>query len=293
MERVRAAFLHLRIPFSVFLMPVYWFAISNIDEVNTARALLVFAVLHLLVYPASNGYNSFHDRDEGSIGGLEHPPPVDRTLYYLVFLFDLLAVGAALFVSVPFAGMVLAYLLVSKAYSHPRTRLKKGPFSSTAVIALFQGGFTYWMVRSQVGSDMGLMLAYDGKEALMVVLACLFLMGIYPITQVYQHEEDRRNGDRTLSRLLGKRGTLLFSLLVLGSASAGLLFLYGQAGRWEAFWLFLGATALAGGWLLFWLYQVFRDPAQADFRHTMRTNAVLSLSLSFAFIAVLLVEAGG
>lgn len=286
MERLRAAFLHLRIPFSVFLMPVYWFALSNTDEVNVARALLVFGILHVLVYPASNGYNSFHDRDEGSIGGLEKPPPIDRTLYYLVLLFDLLAVGLSSFVSFYFAGMVLLYLLVSKAYSHPSIRLKKSPFWSTAVIALFQGAFTYWMVRSHVGSDIIPMLAYEREEAFMLILASLFLMGIYPITQVYQHEEDRKNGDITLSILLGKRGTLLFSLLVLGAASFGLLFLYGRTGRWEAFMLFLAATLFAGTWLLFWLYEVHRDPSRADFRRTMLTNGILSLSLSIAFMGI-------
>ena len=286
MERLRAAFLHLRVPFSIFLMPVFWFAVSNTEQLNVLRACVVFCILHLLVYPASNGYNSFHDRDEGSIGGLKHPPAVDLTLYYLVLVFDFLAVGLAVFVSLPFAGMVLIYLLVSKAYSHPKLRLKKGPFRSTAVIALFQGGFTYWMVRSHVGNQIDLMLGRAQEEGFMLVLACLFLMGIYPITQVYQHEEDRKNGDHTLSMLLGKRGTLLFSLLVLGAASIGLLFLYAQAGRWDAFMVFAGATLLAGGWLLSWLYRVHRDPSLADFKHTMRTNAVLSLSLSAAFIGV-------
>ena len=288
MERLRSAFLHLRIPFSVFLMPVYWFALSNAPLINVPRALLVFVVLHLFVYPASNGYNSYCDRDEGSIGGLEEPPPVDRTLYYLALLFDLFAVGVSLFLSLRFAAMVLIYLLVSKAYSHPMIRLKKSPILSTAVIALFQGGFTYGMVRAHVGQEMQPLMAYLEGEWVMLLLACLFLTGIYPITQIYQHEEDRKHGDRTLSILLGKKGTLLFSLLTLGGASLLLLLLYGDAGRWTAFWIFLSATLLAGAWLSRWLYKVVRDPSMADFRHTMWTNAILSLSLSLAFIGVLL-----
>jgi 4-hydroxybenzoate polyprenyltransferase len=287
MERLRSAFLHLRIPFSVFLMPVYWFALSNATFPNAPRALLVFAVLHLFVYPASNGYNSYFDRDEGSIGGLEEPPPVDRTLYYLVLLFDLLALGISLFVSLRFAAMVLIYLLVSKAYSHPVIRLKKDPLWSTLVIALFQGGFTYGMVRAHVGEEMLPLRAYLEGEGVMFLLASLFLLGIYPITQIYQHEEDRRHGDRTLSMLLGKKGTLLFSLLTLGGASLLLLLLYVDAGRWTAFWIFLFATLLAGAWLSRWLYKLVRDPSMADFRHTMWTNAILSLGLSFAFIGIL------
>ena len=48
----------LRLPFSFFLMPVYWFALSQVVEKDWTRAILIFVILHLLVYPASNGYNS-------------------------------------------------------------------------------------------------------------------------------------------------------------------------------------------------------------------------------------------
>ncbi|UOQ78239.1 hypothetical protein MUN84_06535 [Hymenobacter sp. 5516J-16] len=64
----------LRIPFSVYLMPVFWFGLSALPPgFSVARAVGVFVVLHLLAYPASNGYNSYYDQDEGSIGGLRQP----------------------------------------------------------------------------------------------------------------------------------------------------------------------------------------------------------------------------
>lgn len=267
-------------------MPVYWFAVSNADQINVSNAVLVFIVLHLFVYPASNGYNSFYDRDEGSIGGLEHPPPVDQALYYLVLGFELIALGLSSFLSLRFASMVLIYLLVSRAYSHPAWRLKKDPFVSTAVIALFQGAFTYWIVRAHVGAEMQGLVACVEAEGAMMLLASLFLTGIYPITQIYQHEEDRAHGDRTLSMLLGKRGTLCFSLSVLALASGFLFFLYAQADRWVAIGIYAGASVVAGGWLAYWFYLVIRDPSMADFHYTMRTNAILSLGLSLAFFAI-------
>ena len=63
----------LRFHFSFFLMPVYWFALSQVVRPNAGRALLIFLILHLLIYPSSNGFNSYMDRDEGSIGGLKSP----------------------------------------------------------------------------------------------------------------------------------------------------------------------------------------------------------------------------
>ncbi|WP_240731627.1 hypothetical protein [Hymenobacter radiodurans] len=72
----------LRIPFSVYLMPVFWFGLSALRQpCSPWRAVGVFVVLHVLAYPASNGYNSYYDRDEGSIGGLKKPPKCRRNCF--------------------------------------------------------------------------------------------------------------------------------------------------------------------------------------------------------------------
>src|SRR4030095_11678293 len=94
----------MRIPFSLFLMPVYWFALLHID-IDASKSFLVFVTLHLFAYPASNGYNSYFDRDEQSIGGLKNPPKVTGELWWLVVAFDVIAVLLALMVSLLFAAM--------------------------------------------------------------------------------------------------------------------------------------------------------------------------------------------
>ncbi|MEX0635286.1 MAG: prenyltransferase, partial [Ferruginibacter sp.] len=78
----------LRFPFSIFLMPVYWFALSQIRDVHIGRTILVFFILHVLVYPASNGYNSYMDRDTASIGGIEHPKAPTKQLLYSTIILD-------------------------------------------------------------------------------------------------------------------------------------------------------------------------------------------------------------
>ena len=99
----RRAFALLRLPFSLFLMPIFWFGLSALREpFGWGRAAAAFAILHLLVYPASNGYNSYYDKDEGSIGGLKAPPAVTPELLHLVWLFETLAVVASLLLGWPF-----------------------------------------------------------------------------------------------------------------------------------------------------------------------------------------------
>ena len=66
----RSTWLHLRIPFSFYLLPIFCFAVSQAPHPRLAVTLLIAIILHLMAYPASQGFNSYYDRDQGSIGGL-------------------------------------------------------------------------------------------------------------------------------------------------------------------------------------------------------------------------------
>ncbi|WP_201981445.1 UbiA family prenyltransferase [Hymenobacter rubidus] len=277
----------LRIPFSIYLMPVFWFGLSALRGPWSGwRAVGVFVVLHLLAYPASNGYNSYYDKDEGSIGGLKTPPKVTPELLHLVWLFDALAVGGAALVSLAFAGMVVVYLLVSKAYSYEGIRLKKYPLLSTFVVVIFQGAFTLLMTQVGVGATAAQLL--EKTNLLLALVSTLFLCGSYPLTQVYQHEEDARRGDRTLSLRLGIRGTFIFAAvgLLAGAAALGLAYWLRQEIR--PLLIFLVATGPVVALFSRWAWAVWHDERAADFEHTMRMNQVSSLCLSAAFIAMLL-----
>src|SRR3954447_16676734 len=70
-----------------------------------------------------------------------------------------------------------------------------------------------------------------GPAGRLVLLAfCPLFAALYPLTQLYQNEEDARRGDRTLALMLGIKRSLLLAV-----ASAGL-----------AFGLFVVAAALSG-----------------------------------------------
>lgn len=277
----------LRIPFSIYLMPVFWFGLSALrGPWSGGRAVGVFVVLHLLAYPASNGYNSYYDRDEGSIGGLKAPPKVTPELLHLVWLFDALAVVGAALLSAPFAGLIIVYLLVSKAYSYEGIRLKKYPLLSTLVVIIFQGGFTLLMTQVGVGATPAQL--FEKTNLLLALVSSLFLCGSYPLTQVYQHEEDARRGDRTLSLRLGIRGTFVFAAGGLLAGAAGLGLAYWLRQEWRPLVIFLVATGPVVALFSRWVWLVWQDEAAADFEHTMRMNQVSSLCLSAAFVAMLL-----
>ena len=292
LARYRNAIPLLRIPFSLFLMPVFWFGLSALPApFSWGRAAAVFIILHLLVYPASNGYNSFYDKDEDSIGGLKAPPKVTPELLHLVWLFDSLALLGALLLGWRFAGLVLVYLLVSKAYSYEGIRLKKYPLLSTAVVVLFQGAFTFLL--TQVGTGASFAQLFEKTNLLLALVSTLFLCGSYPLTQIYQHQEDARRGDRTLSLRLGIRGTFRFAAggLLAGALTLGLA--YWLRGEVRNLLIFLVATGPVVALFTRWAWLAWQDPALANFEWTMRMNKVSSLCLSTAFITMLVLETIG
>lgn len=129
----------LRFPFSLFLAPVYLFAISQVPAVSWPHAILVFVILHLLVYPASNGYNSYMDRDTSSIGGLKTPPPPPRELYGVTLVMDALAVLILTAVHVQGAIFTALYILASRPTARGLFALKSSRGLGSSRSACFRG----------------------------------------------------------------------------------------------------------------------------------------------------------
>jgi len=276
----------MRIPFSIFLMPVFWFALINIKP-DFSKAILVFITLHLFVYPASNGYNSYFDHDEQSIGGLKNPPKVTRELWYLILVFDFLSILFSTVVSPAFAFMVFIYLLVSKAYSYDKIRLKKYPIIGALTVVIFQGFWTYLMV--QVGVTTTSEIFYK-ENFILAMVSSLFLLGSYPITQIYQHEEDRKHGDRSLSLFLGVNGTFLFSGVAFFIASILMIGFFLEALYFNFVLIYIIAMIPVNIYFFKWYSDYRKGKPVITFDRTMKLNAMSSLLLSLAFIIMLLLK---
>ena len=282
--------LHLRIPFSLFLMPVFWFAVSQSQNPNWGIVGGLFLVLHLLIYPASNAYNSYFDKDEGSIGGLENPPPVSIKLFYVSWILDIVAIIVAYFLG----GWILSFALIiyssiSKAYSNDKIRLKKYPIISWLTVGIFQGAFTYLTVIQAV-DKIELREIWQNKYLFPAILSSLNLLGFYPMTQIYQHEEDARRGDMTMSRLLGIKGTFIFTASIFLFVTMGFFFYFQETliYNFPAFAIYLLVMSPVLIYFNLWFLKVLKNENQADFHHTMRLNMLGSICLNLFFILLLI-----
>lgn len=279
----RSTLLHLRIPFSFYLMPVFLFAWSISPQPELWRVLTAFFILHLLLYPASNGYNSYYDKDEDSIGGLEKPPPVSKELLYVSLLFDGIALVLGLMLGGWFVAGLFIYGLVSKAYSDDRIRLKKYPIVSWLLAGTFQGAFTFLMVYQGI-NHVPLAEVFHPKVLIPASLTTFLLMGSYPMTQVYQHAEDARRGDMTLSRLLGVKGTFIFTAIVFMSSVAGYFYYFHTYYASFHFLLFIAFLSPGLIYFLLWFWQVLKKNKLADFRSTMRLNLLTACGMNAFFV---------
>lgn len=275
---------HLRIPFSYYLMPVFWFALSSATEANFANVLIVGIILHLFLYPSSNGYNSYFDKDEKSIGGLKNPKKVTIGLYYLSLVFFGIALLGALMINVSFFVMVLLYGLVSMAYSHPSIRLKKYPYLSWLTAGFFQGAITFIMcVIGFLEGDLNNILNWD--LLLPALFTTLLLLGSYPLTQVYQHEEDKKRGDITLSLKLGIMGTFNFASIWFIIAGGTFIWYFNHIGTAWAIWWFLGSMAPLVIFFFIWFSLVKKNPNKyANHSMAMTMNKISASTLNFFFI---------
>jgi 1,4-dihydroxy-2-naphthoate octaprenyltransferase len=266
-------------------MPVYWFALSITSQIDYTRAVGVFILLHVFLYPASNGYNSYNDRDTESIGGLAKPMLPTKQLYYLTLALDLIGFAFSFVISSVFAACFLFFIICSRLYSWRGLRLKQYPILGYFLVILNQGTLVFFAIAHGVSSNLTMEVSF-----LLLLAAGLLIGGFYPITQIYQHVQDRNDGVHTISMLLGKRGTFIFcSILYLLAFIC--LFLYFQSKLMLAhFWviqLFFVPVVL---YFLNWMVAVWKNPSKADFKNTMRMVWLASTSTNLAFITLFILN---
>jgi 1,4-dihydroxy-2-naphthoate octaprenyltransferase len=273
----------LRFHFSFFLLPVYLFALSQVPAVSTTRALLVFCILHLLVYPSSNGYNSYMDRDEGSIGGIKNPLQPTGELFRVSVFMDITAILLSLFISYWFTICIIAYIAASRAYSYRGIRLKRYPVTGYLTVIFFQGSVTFFMVYHGSSMDKTLIVPPAG-----IIAAGLLIGGFYPLTQIYQHDADKKDGVRTISAILGYRGTFIFTAVIYTLAIGLLAWLFFTTGQQKKFFVLATIMFPIIVYFFMWAGKVWKNIQAADFTNTMRMNMLASLCTNLAFVTLLI-----
>jgi 1,4-dihydroxy-2-naphthoate octaprenyltransferase len=275
----------LRFHFSIFLMPVFWFALTQLVNINWANTMLIFFILHVLVYPSSNGYNSYMDRDNSPIGGLANPLQPTKQLFYVTVVMDVLAVALSFFISPWFALGTLLYVIGSRLYSYRGVRLKQYPVIGYLTVITLQGGLVFWMVYHGAS-----VMLKTGMPIAGMIAASLLIGGFYPLTQIYQHKQDKEDGVTTISYLLGYRKTFVFCAIVYTVAMLFVGYTFFSSLMIKEFFILTIFFLPILVYFLWWAVKVWRSESFADFKHTMQMNVLASVCTNAAFITILIMN---
>ncbi len=190
--------------------------------------------------------NSAFDRDEGDVAYLRSPPPPPRRL--AGWSLALMAAGQLVALLLP-PGFGLAYALcfvLSVLYSVPPFRLKAVAGADWLINMWGFGTLTPYAGWAATGRPV------DPAGGLVLLAFCPLFASLYPLTQIYQLEEDTRRGDRTLACVLGVRRSLDAALTTALLAFA-LFATAGLRAGWRAaggdLWRWAGLTLAALAWL--------------------------------------------
>ncbi len=225
------------------------------------------------------------DRDTDSIGGVKSPMEPQKELFYVTVFMDLLAIALTFLLPSEITVLLTSYIICSRLYSYRGVRLKKYPITGYLTVILNQGGLLFLMVFLGASANFTEAVPWAAVAA-----ACFLIGGFYPITQVYQHRSDEQDGVRTISMVLGKKGTFVFCVIIYMIAFFALFIHYRQQNQLNSFWVLQIFFLPVLVYYINWMRKVWKDASKADFEHTMKMNWLASTCTNLGFITILILH---
>lgn len=269
--------IHLRWHYQLFILSGGFLLGGFLSQdLNTRIYVIQFLNVHLLLFGGATAYNSYWDKDEGPVGGLRNPPKMSDWMWGASLLLQCIGLLLAVPLGMFYVGIYALSMLLFWLYSTPLARWKSRPIKSLIAIGLSTGLNAVLLGYLAAGNP--------GLSFLVLAAAVgvsLMLLSLYPISQIYQLEEDRRRGDHTFTVQYGISGLRLFfdaafwsGLFIISLSIAALHMVIGI--------VFGSIGAITGGMVRSQVYGL--TATKEDYRQVMR----IKYGTSMAFVAFLL-----
>ncbi len=193
-----------------------------VEAINWHQYGFQFLNVHILLFGGATAYNSYWDKDEGPIGGLKLPPKMTPWMWTASLLIQFIGLTWAVSVGLKFSVIYATSMLLFWLYSTPLARWKGDPVLSLVAIGVSTGTNSFLLGILAAGQQT---LGFsDGMVALGVAL---IILSLYPVSQIYQVEEDQARGDTTFAMKFGLESVRLFYVVLYACGSlivAGFLY---------------------------------------------------------------------
>lgn len=277
--------LHLRWHYQLFILSGGFLLGAFLSsDLEMQSFIIQFLNIHLLLFGGATAYNSYWDKDEGSIGGLKHPPKMVPWMWGASLILQLIGLGIAIGEGFLFVGIYGSSLLFFWLYSTPLARWKSHPIKSLVAIGVSTG------LNSVL---MGYLAAGNSQLPFWVFVAAvgasLLLLSLYPISQIYQQDEDRKRGDQTFTLRYGKKGIERF---FIGGFATGLVLVALAMGQSHV--MFSVLFGVIGLLILIAVYRILSslDSTKDDYSKVMWVKYGTSLGFVCFLIAGIILKHG-
>jgi len=271
-------FLHLRWHYQIFILSGGFLLGGFLSpEINWPIYLLQFVNVHLLLFGGATAYNSYWDKDKGPIGGLKHPPEMSSWMWFASLFLQVAGLFVAIFAGWMFVIIYLVSMLFFWLYSTPHARWKGTPVKSLTAIGISTGTNSVllgYLAASQAGISLQVLSAGVG---------CAFIiLSLYPVSQIYQLNEDRERGDQTFAVQYGRTGVLRFFEIAFNGGL--ILIVFGMINpHFRLSVAFFTVGFLAG----LWVRQRIKTLAAEKNDYAMVMRIKFGVSLSFVVFLVM------
>jgi hypothetical protein len=274
--------IHLRLHYQFFILSGGYLMGGLLEaDPDWTTFFLQFFNVHVLLFGGATAFNSWHDKDEGPIGGLRNPPAMKRWMRDLSLILQFIGLIWSLTAGILFSGFYLLSIILFWLYSTPAARWKGKPVLSLVAIGISTGTNSLLLGALAAGAGLSLFILSAG------IGTALMILSLYPVSQIYQVEDDLKRGDLTFAGAYGLKAVRLFCIIsfILGVVivSISVYFIY------RAFSIvFLGVGLIVWFMLIKWIRSLRADRNQYD--QVMLLKYVVSGSFVLFIVTALLIR---
>lgn len=272
--------IHLRLHYQFFILSGgYLLSALFVEDVQWGQFWLQFLNVHVLLFGGATAYNSYWDKDKGPIGGLKSPPKMEQWMWPFSLFIQFSGLLWAFTISQDYAVIYSLSIIFFWLYSTPLARWKGKPVRSLIAIGVSTGTNSFLLGVLAAGKEL------FPSDYIIALGVAFIILSLYPVSQVFQTEEDRSRGDRTFAIRFGLIGVKRFFSVIFFFGSMLLTFMLYKNNDLLGM-LFGGTSLLAFLSITYLIWNL--EGEEEEYETVMRIKFLASLSFVLFILGTLI-----